>query len=46
MNEVRDGWHGDVDQNADPSVSALTMPIPEVASGDDSLAAHEPLSLC
>jgi hypothetical protein len=31
VNEVRDGWHGDVDQNAGPSVSAATSPIPEVA---------------
>jgi hypothetical protein len=32
VNEVRDGWHGDADQNAGSSVSALTFPIPQVAS--------------
>jgi hypothetical protein len=33
VNEVRDGWHGDADQNAGSSVSALTLPTPQVASG-------------
>jgi len=27
VNEVRDGWHGDADQNAGSSVSALTLPV-------------------
>ena len=32
VNEVRNGWHGDEDQNAGSSVSALTLPILQVAS--------------
>src|SRR6476659_6158194 len=32
VNEVSDGWHGDAVQNAGSSVSALTLPIPQVAS--------------
>ena len=32
VNEVRDGWHGDPDQNAGSSFSALTLLIPQVAS--------------
>jgi hypothetical protein len=33
VNEMRDGWHRDADQNAGWSVSALTLPTPQVASG-------------
>ena len=45
MNEIRDGWHGDADQNAGSGVSALTLPNPQVASVCLQSRLHVPLAL-